>query len=150
MKTILVPCHHIRYKEFPDLLFGTSQGDRPYYFDATHFIRSRSDERKHNVREFRTAFHYWIASLSRIYGIDTEDLFVQDEASGHILVDDCLALLFVVYIEPDFGAYMLERLSEMMTDGISVSDTWLIRAVSLRFTSEELTQILEHHETKQF
>ena len=150
MKTVLIPCRLVRYKEFPDLLFGTSQDDGPYYFDATHFILSRSDGRRHNVREFRIAFHHWIAALSGIYEIDTDDLFVQDEASGHMLIDECLALLFVVYIEPAFGAYMLERFSEMLTDGLSVSDTWLIKAVSLRFTSEELTQILEHHETKQF
>lgn len=148
MKTVTIPCRQVRYKEFPDLLFGTSQGgDRPYYFDATHFIRSRGDERRHNVREFRIAFHHWIAALTGIYGIDTEDLVVRDEASGHLLIDECLALLFVVYIEPAFGAYMLERLSEMLTDGLSVSDTWLVKAAGLRFTREELTQILEHHET---
>lgn len=143
----MIPCRLIRYKEFPDLLFGTSHDDGPVYFDATHFIRSRSDERRHNVREFRMAFHHGIAALAETYGIDMEEIFVRDEASGHLLIDECLALLFVVYIEPAFGVYMLERLSEMLTDGLSVSDTWLIRAVSLRFTSEELTQILVHHET---
>ena len=147
MKTVLIPCRQVRYKEFPDLLFGTSQDGGPHYFDATHFIRSRSNERRHNIREFRIAFHHWIAALTQIYGIDTEDLVVRDEASGHLLIDECLALLFVVYIEPAFGAYMLERLSEMLTDGLSVSDTWLAKAAGLRFTREELTQILEHYET---
>ena len=71
----------------------------------------------------------------------------RDEASGHLLIDECLALLFVVYIEPSFGAYMLERLSEMLIDGFSVSDTWLAKAAGLRFTREELTQILENYET---
>ena len=148
MKTLTVPCRQVRYKEFPDLLFGTSQdGDGPYYFDATHFIRSRGDERRHNVREFRAAFHHWIAALTEIYGIDTEDLVVRDEASGHLLIDEILALLFVVYIEPAFGAYMLERLSEMLTDGLSVSDTWLAKAAGLRFTREELTLIFKNYET---
>lgn len=61
-----------------------------------------------------------------------------------------LALLFVVYIEPPFGVYLLERISEMFVDGFTVSDTWLVQSVGLRFTNEELTQILEHHETQQF
>lgn len=148
MKNVSIPCRQIRYKEFPDLLFGTSRdGDGPYYFDATHFILSRSDERRHNVREFRLAFHHWIAALSVTYEIGTEDLVVRDEASGHLLIDECLALLFVVYIEPAFGAYMLERLSEMLTDGLSVSDTWLAKAAGLRFTREELTKILKNYET---
>lgn len=147
MKKLTIPCRRIRYKEFPDLLFGTLQDAGPHYFDATHFIRSRGDERRHNVREFRMAFQLWITALCETYGIDAADLIICDETSGHMLIDECLALLFVVYIEPSFGAYMLERLSEMLTDGLSVSDTWLIKAVSLRFTREELTQILEHHET---
>ncbi|CAL9784793.1 DUF1367 domain-containing protein [Bacteroides fragilis] len=148
MKTVSIPCRQIRYKEFPELLFGTSRdGDGPYYFDATHFIRARGNGQRHNVREFRLAFHHWIEALSGAYGIDTEDLVVRDEASGHLLIDECLALLFVVYIEPSFGAYMLERLSEMLIDGFSVSDTWLAKAAGLRFTREELTQILENYET---
>ena len=82
MKNISIPCRLIRYKEFPDLLFGTSQDEEgPYYFDATHFILSRGDGRRHNVREFRVAFNHWIVALSGIYGIDTEDLVVRDEAS---------------------------------------------------------------------
>ena len=149
MKNVTVPCRLVRYGEFPDLLFGTSpDGGAPCYFDATHFILSRGDGRRHNVREFRAAFHHWIDALTGVYGIDAEDLVVRDEASGHLLIDECLALLFVVYIEPAFGAYMLERLSEMLTDGISVSDTWLAKAAGLRFTREELTQILKDYEKK--
>ena len=96
------------------------------------------------------AFHLWIEELCRQYEIDREDLFIRDEASGHLLIDECLALLFVVYIEPPFGVYLLERISEMFVDGFTVSDTWLVQSVGLRFTNEELTQILEHHETQQF
>ncbi len=150
MKVKKVPCRSIRYKEFPDLLFGTPQEGAPAYFDATHFIQSRGDEKRHSLADFRVAFHLWIEELCRQYEIDREDLFIRDEASGHLLIDECLALLFVVYIEPPFGVYLLERISEMFVDGFTVSDTWLVQSVGLRFTNEELTQILEHHETQQF
>ena len=110
----------------------------------------RGDEKRHSLADFRVAFHLWIEELCRQYEIDREDLFIRDEASGHLLIDECLALLFVVYIEPPFGVYLLERISEMFVDGFTVSDTWLVQSVGLRFTNEELTQILEHHETQQF
>lgn len=147
MKIMKIPCRDIRYKEFPDLLFGTPRKGAPSYFDATHFIQSRGDEKRHNLTGFREAFHLWIEELCREYEIDKEELFVCDEASGHLLIDECLALLFVVYIEPPFGIYLLERISEMLVDGFTVSDTWLARATGLRFTNEDLTQILEHNET---
>lgn len=140
MKVKKIPCRLIRYKEFPELLFGASPDEEAVYFDATHFIRSQGDERRHNVQEFRVAFHHWITALSLVYEIDRDDLFIRDETSGHLLIDECLALLFVVYIEPQFGAYMLERMSEMLIDGFSVSDTWLVMAAGNRFTPEELTQ----------
>lgn len=50
MKVKKVPCRIIRYREFPELLFGESQDNSLVYFDATHFIRSKGDERKHNVQ----------------------------------------------------------------------------------------------------
>ena len=103
MKEEKIPCRIIRYREFPDLLFGTLREDGPVYFDA---------------------------------------------ASGHLLIDECLALLFVVYIDPAFGVYLLERVDELLSGGFTVSDTWLVQAAGLRFTKEELTQILEQHETQ--
>lgn len=151
MKIRNIPCRLIRYEEFPELLFGKSEEDDTVYFDATHFIRSQGDERRHNVKEFRIAFHHWITALCEIYKIANEDLVITDEASGHLLIDECLALLFVVYIDPGFGAYMLDRVSEMLVDGFTVSDTWLVKAAAGRFnfTDEELTHKLNHNEKKQ-
>ena len=129
------------------MLFGTSQENGPVYFDATYFIRARGDAHRHNVRDFRASFHYWITALTDIYGIDKKNMIIRDEASGHLLIEECLALLFVVYIDPAFGAYLLERMSELLSGGFTVSDTWLVQAASLRFTKEELTQILGQYET---
>lgn len=143
MKEEDAPCREIRYGEFPDLLFGTPQEDGPAYFDATHFIRAKGDGRRHNVRDFRTAFHHWMTALADAYGIDRERMVIRDEASGHLLIDECLALLFVVYIDPAFGVHLLERMSELLSDGFTVSDTWLAHAAGLRFTREELTQIFK-------
>ena len=42
MKEEKIPCRIIRYREFPDLLFGTLREDGPVYFDATRFIRKHS------------------------------------------------------------------------------------------------------------
>lgn len=147
MRIEKVPCRTIRYREFPELLFGESPNSGSTYFDATHFIRSRGDERRHNVKEFRIAFHHWITTLTNMYDIEKEALVIRDETSGHLLIDECLALLFVVYVDPDFGVYILERVSELLIDGFSVSDSWLVMAAGNRFTFEELTKNLKSNET---
>lgn len=41
MKEEKIPCRIIRYREFPDLLFGTLREDGPVYFDATRFIQAK-------------------------------------------------------------------------------------------------------------
>ena len=61
------------YREFPDLLFGTLREDGPVYFDATRFIQAKGDARRHNVRDFRVAFHHWATALADAYGIDRKD-----------------------------------------------------------------------------
>ena len=147
MRIEKVPCRTIRYREFPELLFGESPNSGSTYFDATHFIRSRGDERRHNVKEFRIAFHHWITTLTNMYDIEKEALVIRDETSGHLLIDACLALLFVVYVDPDFGVYILERVSELLKDGFSVSDSWLVMAAGNRFTIEELTKSVKSNET---
>lgn len=147
MRIEKVPCRMIRYREFPELLFGESPNSDSTYFDATHFIRSRGDERRHNVQEFRIVFQHWITTLTNIYSIEKEALVIRDETSGHLLIDECLALLFVVYVDPDFGVYMLERISELLIDGFSVSDSWLVMAAGNRFTIEELTKSVKSNET---
>ena len=147
MRIEKVPCRTIRYREFPELLFGESPNGGSTYFDATHFIRSRGDEHRHNVKEFRIAFHHWITTLTNMYSIEKEALVIRDETSGHLLIDECLALLFVVYVDPDFGVYILERVSELLIDGFSVSDSWLVMAAGNRFTIEELTKSVKSNET---
>lgn len=141
-------CRTIRYKEFPDLLFGKLQDSQFFYFDATYYIQKKGDARKHNIRDFQIGFHYWITAAKQIYEIKQEDLLICDEATGHILIDECLALLFLAYIDPGFGMYIIERVSEMLINGIAVSDTWLIQATRLRFTTEELISNLKGEHEK--
>lgn len=68
-------------------------------------------------------------------------MIVQDETTGHILIDESLALLFVAYIDPDFGIYMLERISEMLWRGITLSDTHVLMLANERLTKDQLSNL---------
>ena len=58
--------------------------------------------------------------------------------NGHQLIDYALALLFVAYIDPAFGVYMMERMSDMLLRGIVLSDTFLILMAKDRLSKEQL------------
>lgn len=138
MKTKPLQCREARYGEFPDLLFGKSRQDEFSYFNATYFIQRKGNPSKHNVRDFQIGFHHWITAAKMTYKIEQEDLIICDEATGDILIDECLALPFIAYIEPEFAMYIMERVSEMLLSGVAVSDTWLLQNARLRFTKDEL------------
>lgn len=142
MKVKSVPCREVRYREFPELLFGTSPENGMAYFDATHYILSKGDSREHNIQNFKLSFHLWIEAAIKAYGLDRDLLIIRDEATGHVLIDECLALLFVVYIDPNFGIYMQERMSELLSAGFAVSDTWLVHNAGFRFSRQELFNLL--------
>ncbi|WP_320889004.1 hypothetical protein [Bacteroides sp.] len=130
-------CTDVKYGEFPDLLFGKSDDDL-VYFDATHYILQKGDVRKHNIKSFEIGFMHWRNAVRDAYSIPAEDMFVTDEATGHLLIEESLALLFVVYIDPEFGVYMLERISEMLLRGITLSDTRLLMLASERLSKDQL------------
>lgn len=136
-------CRLVRFGEFPDLLFGKSQKNQMLYFNATHYIKKKGNPKIHNVKDFQISFQHWFSAVKQTYDIKQEDIMICDEVTGDILIDECLALPFLAYIDPEFGIYIMERISDMLLNGIVCSDTWLLQAVKRRFTIDELMSNLK-------
>lgn len=132
----------VRYGEFPELLFGTSANGTAY-FDATLYIAEKGDVNTHSPANFIRKFSFWFEIMKIAYEIADNEMIITDEATGHILIDESLALLFVAYIDPGFGAYMLERVSEMLLDGITLSDTHIMQIIRNRLTKEYILSNLK-------
>ena len=132
----------IKYMEFPELLFGTSEKGL-IYFDATTYIAEKGDSKKHSAIDFARKFSFWFESVKDIYEIPDYEIMVTDEATGHVLIDQSLALLFVGYIDPAFGVYMTERMSELFLDGVTLSDTRIVQAIRNRLTKDELLTLID-------
>lgn len=124
MENKQILCDTVKFREFQELLFGTSQ-EGVQYFDSTAYIQAKGDIKKHNVQTFRASFIHWENSLREAYKINKPDMYVVNEKDGHILIDESLALLFISYIDPKFGVYMLQRAEEMFLNGFVLSDTLL-------------------------
>lgn len=139
MKVKKVSCTVIRYREFPELLFGTSD-DGIDYFDATHYLLTMGDPKKHNIPTFRAGFTHWINAACEAYSLTAEDVVITDAATGHTLIDSSLALLFAAYLDPGFGVWMMERISEMLMGGIVLSDTLLLLMARNRFSEAEFIE----------
>jgi hypothetical protein len=119
------------------MLFGTDKNNT-LYFDASRYIEAKGNREVHSVEDFKFKFDFWIQALSRAYHLSSNELFVMDEATGNLLMEESLSLLLVAYLDADFAVYMLERISEMLITGVVLSDTTLIRMANERITKEDL------------
>jgi len=142
------PCTESRYREFPDLLFGLSENNR-IYFDASKIISRYGDMKKHNVKEFDIGFYHWKVAISKCYDIPLEELIIREEGINRILIHESLDLLFMTYVDAEFGIYLLEKLSEMLINGTAFSDNYLMMMACSRFSKEDLINIIGKDEKKQ-
>ena len=138
---ILTP-YTLKNREFPELLFGKSVNGI-VYFDATLYVTQKGDSQKHSPVDFIRRFAHWFDSVKTAYEIPDNEVVITDEATGHVLIDESLALLFVAYIDPPFGVYMLERVSEILLDGVTLSDTRIMQMIRDRLTKETLSNLIE-------
>lgn len=129
-----------RFGEFPDLLFATA--DARTYFDMTHFLQTMKVDTEEKITEFTRGFDLWINHLSKVYGIPPDERFVLDAATGHSLAEESLVLPFLTCVDPVFGVYLLESMTQMLLDGIVCSDSYILMQAQARFTQEELVSNL--------
>ncbi len=122
MKCNLRTSFSLRYREFPELLFASDSKNR-LYFDATQYVEQKGDVTKHSPIDFARTHTSWINAICKSYDVDEETIIVTDHTTEHILIDESLALLFVAYIDPEFGVHILERMSEMLLNGFVLSDS---------------------------
>lgn len=127
-----------RFGEFPDLLFTACNNNR-IYFDMTHFLRMMKLDSEGKISEFTEGFALWIGHLGKVYGIPPEEMFFSD-SSRHRWAEESLALPFLSCIDPVFGGYLLESMTQMLIEGVVCSDTYILMQARSRFTNEELVE----------
>ena len=131
-----------KYREFPELVFGDTINGTTY-FDATLYIEHKGNVNIHSPVDFIRKFSFWFENFKIIYEISDNDLIITDEATEHVLIDESLALLFIAYIDPSFGAYMIDRVSEMFLNGFVLSDSNILQIIRNRLTNETLSNLIK-------
>ena len=126
-----------KYKEFPELLFGSSEKNI-IYFDATYYIEQKGNVQVHSVHNFINLFSFWLKGFCDAYQIQENDMTIIESKTNHVMIEESMALLFICYIDPMFGVYLFERAEELLLDGVVISDSYLMHLVGSRFTKESI------------
>lgn len=137
-------CSEIIFPEFADLLFCTAL-DKICVFDATHYIESSKS--KKTVEEFFDTYSSQIKSLLLSYA-DNSNFFYYINKDGHVLIDNKLCFLFLMYCDETFLRWCIEKIHDLFGSGIALSDNMLISHLVGRFSLETINQIYNNDEFK--
>lgn len=139
---IKLQCKEQSFPEFPNLLFGQNESGQSY-FDATHYLSKMAEPQP--IQSFFNQYRYQIKSLCDTYEIDNDKVCLINE-EGHYLIDGAFLFLFIAFVEPDFLAYMCDRIFELFAHGVAVSDTYLVTAARTRLSPKVLSAISSYEE----
>lgn len=120
---IKITCTKPFSPEFPTLLTETSTDDEIEYFDATAFLESLKNEAL-SVDRFFLNFQFQQRAIINSYKLDPKKT-VRVDPNNHILIDVSFAYLFISYVEPDFIAYINNKIVDMFQDGMVFSDSFI-------------------------
>lgn len=135
--TAIIPSEH-SFPEFPDLLFGvTVEGIS--VFDATAYLQKAKPEA--SIADFFEQWKAPIESLVEAYKIK-EDEVCMVAPNSHFIVDGSLVYLFISFVQPDFLAYMCDRMQQMFSDGVTVSDSYIYGLAKQRLSKEILQEMI--------
>jgi hypothetical protein len=131
-------CTEQAFPEFPELLFGNSPDNGDMYFDATEYLKSKDLSIK--VTDFFDQCKNQIKSLQQSYLIKEKDI-CKINRKGNFLIDSNFVYLFISFVEPDFLAYLNDRIHELFNSGYCISDSNLLRMAQERLDESSLKAI---------
>ena len=137
-KPINLKCTEPGFAEFPDLLFGTTNDG--VYFDATSYLQKKA--RPLTEADFLKQYEHQIRAIQNTYEMKDSDV-CKLNTDGHLLIESSFAHLLISFVEPDFLAFVGERIQELLTNGFCVSDTYLAEMMVERFTPEIVKKVFE-------
>lgn len=137
-------CTEQSIPEFPNLLFGTETESGRTFFDATIYLQKQRPEK--NIRDFFSQYRKPIESLCESYDIQYDN-FCKISKSGHYLIDGNFVYLFIAFVEPNFLGYVFDRIHDLFSNGIAISDTYLLQAAHERLTKEMFNAMSDENES---
>ncbi|MDR1119452.1 MAG: hypothetical protein LBM08_00865 [Dysgonamonadaceae bacterium] len=143
-RPVNIQCNEQALPEFPEMLFGTSIENGITYFDATIYIQKKQPSL--SAGDFFRDYNAPVEALCKVYQITDRGDICKLNTEGHLLIDGTFLYLFISFFEPDFLAYMCERMNDLFTVGICVSDTQMLNFAK-RLPAETLKDIIGNEQS---
>ena len=77
------------------------------------------------------------------YDINEENVCKLNQ-EGHYLIDGNFVYLFISFVEPEFLAYICDRIHDMFSRGFCLSDTYVLQLAKGRLSKNVLEKMIEN------
>ena len=127
------------FQSIPGLLGKEIMGVK--VFNATLYIESLEGEKELTIDSFKESHSEFIDVIARQIGVTKESILTTDE-SGDVYMHIMLSVAFLEYFNVGFKVWSNARMIELMVDGISMSDNYIIGNTIKRFGVDQLKEML--------
>lgn len=127
------------FQSIPGLLGKEIMGVK--VFNATLYIESLEGEKELTIDSFKESHSEFIDVIARQIGVTKESILTTDEA-GDVYMHIMLSVAFLEYFNVGFKVWSNARMIEVMVDGISMSDNFIIGNTIKRFGIDQLKEMI--------
>ena len=127
------------FQSIPGLLGKEIMGVK--VFNATLYIESLEGEKELTIDSFKESHSEFIDVIAKQIGLSKESILTTDE-SGDVYMHIMLSVAFLEYFNVGFKVWSNARMIELMVDGISMSDNFIIGNTIKRFGVDQLKEML--------
>lgn len=125
-------CSELMCNELPIMMGSIS--DELRVFDADYYCAERGIEAE-DWTVFTRIHKFYIERIAKMSDKQTSEMFYRN-TDGHLLMDEQLVFLYIMYRDEIAMSYLFSMLSDVLTEGIALSDSYLYSTVSSRFPRE--------------
>ena len=139
-KPFEIVCKEQSLPEFPGLLFGVSSDNALMYFNASAYLRSIGSDLK--IADFLSSYDPLIKAIQQVYSIKDDEVCRLD-MEGNYLIEVDFIYLYICFTDHQFAGYITERLNDLFSNGVAVSDSYLWQEARARLSGGTLKQMLD-------
>lgn len=127
------------FQSIPGLLGKEIMGVK--VFNASLYVDNLEGGNNLTVESFKESHSEFIDVIAKQIGLSKESILTTDE-SGDVYMHIMLSVAFLEYFNVGFKVWSNARMIELMVDGISMSDNFIIGNTIKRFGVDQLKEML--------
>ncbi len=127
------------FQSIPGLLGKEIMGVK--VFNASLYVDNLEGDIDLTIESFKESHSEFIDVIAKQIGLSKESILTTDE-SGDVYMHIMLSVAFLEYFNVGFKVWSNARMIELMVDGISMSDNYIIGNTIKRFGVDQLKEML--------